>query len=361
MNLSNYEFINCNHLEKIALLKKKNTPFVIPIFLPNAGCPHQCAFCNQTSITGVRPDTISPETLRFLINEFLQYKEKDRRYVQVAFYGGNFLGLEEDYMRLLLDETTKFVKNKKVDSIRFSTRPDTIGVEPLEIIKDYPVSTIEIGVQSMDNQVLAMAKRGHTALDTEKAAAMLKERNYEVGMQMMVALPGDDETKSLNTAQKIASLFPDFVRIYPTVVLSSSRLAVWYKKGEYTPWSLSRCVPLVKNLYLFFKSKKIPVIRMGLQASEDLSKDTTILAGPYHPAFGHMVHSKIFLDMATSLLEAEKGPRNKITIKVHPRSISKIRGLKNKNVESLKRKFQIKSLEIIPDLSLAEDTLTVSA
>ena len=347
--------------KKIALLKKKNTPFVIPIFLPNAGCPHQCAFCNQTSITGVTPDTISPETLCLLINEFLQYKKKDGRYVQVAFYGGNFLGLEEDYIRLLLDETTKFVKNKRVDSIRFSTRPDTIGVEQLEIIKDYPVSTIEIGVQSMDNQVLAMAKRGHTALDTEKGAAMLKERNYEVGMQMMVALPGDDETKSLITAQKIASLSPDFVRIYPTVVLSSSRLAVWYKKGEYTPWSLSRCVPLVKNLYLFFKSKKIPVIRMGLQASEDLSKDTTILAGPYHPAFGHMVHSKIFLDMATSLLEAEKGPRDKITIKVHPRSISKIRGLKNKNVESLKRKFQIKSLEIIPDLSLAEDKLTVSA
>lgn len=343
------------------MLKKKNTPFVIPIFLPNVGCPHQCAFCNQTSITGVTRDTISPETLCFLINEFLQYKEKDRRSVQVAFYGGNFLGLKKDYIRLLLDETTKFVKNKRVDSIRFSTRPDTIGVEQLDIIKDYPVSTIEIGVQSMDNQVLAMAKRGHTALDTEKAAANLKERNYEVGMQMMVALPGDDETKSLITAQKIASLFPDFVRIYPTVVLASSRLAVWYKKGEYTPWSLSRCVSLVKNLYLFFKSKKIPVIRMGLQASEDLSKETTILAGPYHPAFGHMVHSKIFLDMATSLMEAEKGSCDKITIKVHPRSISKMRGLKNKNVEGLKRKFQIKSIEIIPDLSLAEDKLTVAS
>jgi histone acetyltransferase (RNA polymerase elongator complex component) len=341
------------------LFKKKNKPFVIPIFLPNVGCPHQCAFCNQTSITGVRSDTISAETLGFLITNFLQYKKKARGSVQVAFYGGNFLGLKEDYIRLLLDETTKFVKNKSVDSIRFSTRPDTIGVEQLKIIKDYPVSTIEIGVQSMDNQVLAMAKRGHSALDTEKAAAMLKERNYEVGMQMMVALPGDDETKSLVTAQKIASLSPDFVRIYPTVVLARSALAVWYQRGEYTPWSLSRCVSLVKNLYIFFKSKNIPVIRMGLQASEDLSKETIILAGPYHPAFGHIVHSKIFLDMATSLLEAEKGSCDKITIKVHPRSISKMRGLKNKNVESLKREFQIKSLDIIPDISLAEDMLTV--
>jgi histone acetyltransferase (RNA polymerase elongator complex component) len=305
------------------------------------------------------PDMISPETLCLLITEFLEYKKTRRRSVQVSFYGGNFLGLKKDYIRILLDETTKFVKNKQVDSIRFSTRPDTISNKHLDIIKNYPVSTIEIGVQSMDNQVLAMAKRGHTASDTEKAAALLKEQNYDVGMQMMVGLPGDDETKSLFTAQKIASLSPDFVRIYPTVVLSHSRLAVWYRNGGYTPWSLSRCVSLVKKLYLFFKNKNIPVIRMGLQATEDLAKDTTILAGPYHPAFGHMVHSEIFMDMAVSLLEAERRTCDKIIIKVHPRSISKMRGLKNKNVRRLKKKFQIKSLKIIPDVSLAQDKLRV--
>ncbi len=142
----------------------------------------------------------------------------------MAFYGGNFLGLHKDYIKLLLDETIKFVKNKRVDSIRFSTRPDTIGAEQLDTIKDFPVSTIEIGVQSMDDQVLAMAQRGHTALDTVKAATMLKKWNYEIGMQMMVGLPGDDETKSMFTAKRIASLSPDFIRIYPTVVLASSRL-----------------------------------------------------------------------------------------------------------------------------------------
>lgn len=340
---------------------KKDTPFIIPIFLPHLGCPHQCAFCNQTSITGVTPDTISPETLGLLITEFLEYKKTQRRSVQVSFYGGNFLGLKKDYIRMLLDETTKFVKNKKIDSIRFSTRPDTISNKKIDIIRDYPVSTIEIGAQSMDNQVLAMAKRGHTALDTEKAAALLKEQNYDVGMQMMVGLPGDDETKSLFTAQRIARLSPDFIRIYPTVVLAQSRLAVWYRNGDYTPWSLSRCVSLVKKLYLFFKSKNIPVIRMGLQASDELAKDTTMLAGPYHPAFGHMVHSEIFMDMAVSLLEAERGSYEKIILNVHPRSISKMRGLKNKNVESLKQKFQIKSLEIIPDVSLAQDKLRIGS
>ena len=343
------------------MLEKKNIPFIIPIFLPHVGCQHQCAFCNQLSITGVKKDTISPEKLDLLINEFLQYKERHRRPVQVAFYGGNFLGLKKDYIKLLLDESTRFVKNGKVDSIRFSTRPDTISYEQLDILDNYPVSTVEIGVQSMDDQVLVMAKRGHTALDTEKAAAILKERNYEVGMQMMIGLPGDDETKSLFTAHKIAALSPDFVRIYPTVVLAKSRLAIWYQKGEYTPWSLARSVALVKNLYLFFKSKAIPVIRMGLQASEDLAKDAVILSGPFHPAFGHMIYSEIFLDMAIAVLEAKKDSCDTITIKVNPRSISKMRGLKNKNVETLKTKFNIKLLEIIPDYSLAEDRLTVSS
>ena len=278
----------------------------------------------------------------------------------MAFFGGNFLGLNKDYIKLLLEEATEFVKNGSVDSIRFSTRPDTINRERLDVLENYPVSTVEIGAQSMDDQVLVMAKRGHTALDTKRATLLLKERNYEVGMQIMVGLPGDDENKSMDTAHKIAVLSPDLVRIYPTIVLANSRLAKWYQNKTYTPWDLERCVTFVKKLYLFFKNKNILVIRMGLQASEDLERGATILAGPYHPAFGHMVHSEIFLDMATATLKAERECHKTITIKVHPRSISKMRGLKNENVETLKSKFHIKSLEIIPDPTIAEDRLAVS-
>jgi histone acetyltransferase (RNA polymerase elongator complex component) len=337
-----------------------NRPFIIPIFLPHVGCPHHCAFCNQTTITGVKHDIFTPEKLRFQINEFLKFQNRQGQSIQVAFYGGNFLGLNKDYITLLLDESTMLVKNGSIDSIRFSTRPDTIDQERLDILDNYPVSTVEIGVQSMDDGVLLMAKRGHTSLDTENAVARLKERNYEIGLQMMVGLPGDDETKSLTTAHRIADLFPDFVRIYPTVVLANSRLAIWYQKGKYKPWSLERCVTFVTKLYLLFKNKKIPVIRMGLQASENFEKGSVILAGPYHPAFGHLVYSEFFLDMATTIMETAKVSHKTITIKVHPRSISKMRGLKNKNIEALKRKFHIKSLEIIPDPSLAEDRLSVS-
>ena len=335
-------------------------PFIIPIFLPHAGCPHQCVFCNQTSITGVRRDMVSPENVERQILEFLEYKGNDRRPAQVAFYGGNFLGLEKDYIERLLNVSTRFVKNKKVDAIRFSTRPDTIDHDRIEIIKNYPVTTVEIGAQSMDDRVLDMAKRGHSAFDTQQAVTLLKNRDYQIGLQIMVGLPKEDEAVSLSTAYRISELEPDFVRIYPTIVLKNSLLARWYENGTYRPWSLERSVAHVKTLYLFFKKKNIPVIRMGLQASEDLDSGAAVLAGPYHPAFGHMVHSEIFLDMATEIMENKAFYQDTVTLKVHPHSISKMRGLKNKNVNALKKRFQLQSLNIVPDPSLGEDKLALS-
>ncbi|MFC1811976.1 elongator complex protein 3 [Thermodesulfobacteriota bacterium] len=339
----------------------RTRPLIVPVFLPHAGCPHRCAFCNQAAVTQVSQLALSPEKLQSKIVEFLNFNRKARHPVQIAFFGGNFLGLKENDIIPLLGEAEKFVTAGKVDSIRISTRPDTIHEERLNILKKYTVSTIELGVQSMDNRVLATAKRGHTASDTERAVTLLKERNYEVGLQMMVGLPGDNETKSTTTGRRIADLRPDFVRIYPTVVLSDSLLAQWYAEGKYTPLTLEACVTLVKKLYLLFKGEQIPVIRMGLQASEELEKGATVLAGPYHPAFGHMVHSEIFLDMAISILESEKPLNGGILIKVHPLSISKMRGLKNKNIETLKHRFQIQSLEVVPDPSLAEDRLIISS
>lgn len=336
-----------------------NRPFIISIFLPHHGCPHRCIFCNQRVITGRKGHLLSPETLGSKIKEFLNYKGKPRHPVQIAFYGGNFLGLEPDHIKSLLEKATGFVVAGKVDSIRFSTRPDTIDSQRLDILKPFPVTTIEIGAQSMDDQVLAAANRGHTTRDTEKAVALLKAYNYEVGVQMMVGLPGDDETKSMAAGHRIAELGPDFVRIYPTVVVAGSPLATLYQQGDYAPWPLDRCVTLVKKLYLLFKASNIAVVRMGLQPSEDLNKDTAVLAGPYHPAFGHLVHSAIFLDKAAAAIAAAKDNHAEITLKVHPRSISKMKGLNNNNVAILKRKFQIQSLHIVPDSTVSENNLAV--
>ena len=294
-----------------------------------------------------------------LIDEFLEYKRPYRRPAQVAFYGGNFLGLKKDAIRRLLDHTMRSVTNGRIDSIRFSTRPETIDQEHLEIISDYPVSTVEIGVQSMDDRVLAMAKRGHTAADTVTAVKLLKERGYTIGLQTMVGLPGDDETGALTTTQRIVDLDPDFVRIYPTLVIANSRLAGWYKSDDYVPLSLEEGVSLVKKIYLKFIKEGIDVIRMGLQASEDLEDGTTVLAGPYHPAFGHLVHCEIFFDMATSAIESANSLKETLTIFVNPRSISKMRGLNNSNIKRLQSRFQLMSLAVKPDASIPEDSLMI--
>jgi len=259
-----------------------------------------------------------------------------------------------------LNVAAKFVESGRIDAVRFSTRPDTIDHDRIEIIRKYPVSTVEIGVQSMNDDVLAVIQRGHSAFDTQRAVELLKDNKYEIGLQMMVGLPGEDEAGSLSTACRIGELEPDFVRIYPTIVLKNSLLAKWYERGRYRPWSLERSVAHVKTLYLFFKKKKIPVIRMGLQAAEDLDSGAAMLAGPYHPAFGHMVHSAIFLDMAAATMAEKKGPFYRVSIKVHPRSVSKMRGLKNKNMEILKKNFHLQFIAVTPDASIAEDGLTLS-
>ena len=334
-------------------------PFIIPIFIPHAGCPHQCVFCNQVSITGAKQKMATPAELRFQIREFLKYKKENRKPVQIAFFGGNFLGLKSGEIRSLLELAAEFIRNGQVDGIRFSTRPDTINERSLDMIKDYPVSTVELGVQSMDDQVLALAGRGHSATDTVHAVERLKERHFSIGLQMMVGLPGDDETGALTTAQKIADLAPDFVRIYPTLVVANSRLAGWYKSGDYAPLSLEEGVTLVKKIYLKFKKAGIDVIRMGLQASEDLEDGTTVLAGPHHPAFGHLVHSEIFLDMAISAIESANAIKETLTIFVNPRSISKMRGLNNSNIKRLKEQFHFQSIAVVPDSSLAADELMV--
>jgi histone acetyltransferase (RNA polymerase elongator complex component) len=334
-------------------------PFIIPIFLPHAGCPHRCVFCNQVSITGAEQATAEADHIRSRIIAFLNYKTPHRKPVQISFFGGNFLGLKINEIQYLLGLAAEFVQRGDVDSIRFSTRPDTIDSEHLEVIADYPVATVELGVQSMIDSVLALARRGHTAADTVRAVECLKARHYSIGLQMMVGLPGDDEDLSLATAREIAALQPDFVRIYPTVVVKNSRLAGWYSDGTYTPLSLDVAVTQVKNLYLYFKKNSIRIIRMGLQASADLADGSTVLAGPYHPAFGHLVYSEIFLDAACEALKAADPPGPNLSIFVNPRRISTMRGLKNSNVDRLKNRFGFDHIDIVPDIGIDEDSIRI--
>jgi histone acetyltransferase (RNA polymerase elongator complex component) len=335
-------------------------PLIIPLFIPHMGCPHQCIFCNQQSITGKLTQTPSREQIHREVNRFLKYGKKRPSTTQISFFGGSFLGLEKKTILALLDAAMPFVQTNAVDSIRFSTRPDTVSRETLDVLNGFPVSTVELGVQSMNDRVLDAAGRGHRASDTVVAAGMLKDRGYEVGLQMMVGLPADDGDGAMETACRMAALQPDFVRIYPTLVLKGSALAGRFKSGRYHPMGLAACVTLVKRLYLFFKTHHIPVVRMGLQASDGLTRAGDFIAGPYHPAFGHLVHGEIVLDAISSALDRMEQRPDPLTITTHPTMVSRVQGLKKKNINRLKHAFDLKKITLLQNTDMDKNHLVVA-
>ena len=342
------------------LTNRTHKPLIIPVFIPHRGCPHRCSFCDQRAITASRSNLPSPEDLSTLVRQYTGYSRKRPSSIQLAFFGGNFLGLAAESVQTLLSAAADLVRQGRIDGIRFSTRPDTIDDQRLGWLKGVHVSAIELGVQSMDDTVLALSGRGHTAADTVSAVALLKKHGYSVGLQMMVGLPGDNEKRTCETGRLVAGLEPDFVRIYPTVVLKNSILADWYRSGQYRPPSLSDTISIVKRLLLFFRENGIPVIRIGLQASECFENDGSILAGPYHPAFGHLVHSALFLDMARRLIQAHNITGDSVTLQVHPDSISRIRGDKNQNINTLRNDFKIKTINVKTESQLHLDGLTIA-
>lgn len=339
---------------------KPTIPFIIPIFLPHTGCPHRCVFCDQAAITGQARPLPPIDQIRHDIRQFLTYPGNLRDTVQISFYGGNFLGLPEKTVRRLLDLATEFIAADRVHSIRFSTRPDTIDSRRLDWLSGYQVATIEIGAQSMDDNVLLESNRGHRAADTKKTMARLKRGGYETGLQMMIGLPGDNAAGALETGRQIVALAPDFVRIYPALVLAGSALADLLAAGNYRPLALDSAVDVTARLFKLFANNRIPVIRMGLQSSAALDRNHTVLAGPYHPAFGQLVMSKLFFDSVRHELDALGPAQRSISIAVHPRSVSNLRGQKNSNLTALKSLFSLDTIKITAQPDLGETEVVVN-
>lgn len=318
-----------------------DAPLIIPVFIPHGGCPHQCAFCNQTILTRQKTKLPAPGEIEAIIETYLGYKAHRTR-VELAFFGGNFLGLADPEIVGLLERVMPYVKGRAIQGIRCSTRPDTITEQRLDLIQPYGVNLIELGVQSMDDGVLENAHRGHRAFHTYQAVALLKERQIQVGVQVMAGLPGDTESKLMAGTRQIAALGPEVARIYPVLVLQGSLLARWYQQGRYSPLTLDQSIALVKEMVLIFDQAKVRVIRMGLQASEMMEDPTQVLAGPWHPAFGHLVWSALLYDRVREQLESlldsrpgREGQGPRIVIQVHPRSESRLRGDKNQNLKKL--------------------------
>jgi len=316
------------------------TPLIIPVFIPHSGCPHQCSFCNQSIITSQKNPFPDPKEIETTIQQYLAYKGKRSR-VELAFFGGNFLGLFSRDIVRLLEQIRPYIENQTIHGIRCSTRPDTITEQRLDLVQPYGVSLVELGIQSMDDRVLKKANRGHTSADSVHAVALLKDRGIQVGAQVMAGLPGDTRSKLLQSTRQVAALGPDVARIYPLMVLQGSLLARLYKKGKYTPLSLDNGIQLVKEMYQIFEQANVTVIRMGLQASEMMEDQNMVLAGPWHPAFGHLVLSALFYDHVCEKIETSVMAvrQNRVVLIVHPRSESRLRGDKNQNLEKLGKQY----------------------
>lgn len=304
----------------------------ISLFVPHMGCPHQCSFCNQKTISGsvkeLTPDEVTA-TLRRAINDGI-----DSQNTEIAFFGGSFTAIPREYMISLLEATRPFIDAGSFCGIRVSTRPDAIDEEILAILKKYGVTSIELGAQSTDEEVLLLNRRGHTRQDIINASALIKENGFSLGLQMMTGLLGDTDERSLKTCDDIIAMKPDTVRIYPTITLEGTHLGELYKCGEYNPQNLQDAVSLCGKLLKKFYDNNIKVIRLGLHSGGNVEEG--YLSGPYHPAFGELCQSAIYLNSALDEIKKSGIEKGSITLYVKSSEISKMTGQKGVNKEELR-------------------------
>jgi len=276
--------------------------YTIPVFIPQLACPFQCAFCNQQKISGHIniPNTI--EIKESIEAHLLSFKEKER-HVEVGFFGGTFTGIPLSEQEKYLQVVKPYLASGQIHGIRLSTRPDYINRSVLKLLKTYGVTTIELGAQSLDDDVLKTAYRGHTAKQVEEASVMIRKTGFDLGLQMMIGLPGDTLEKASATAEKIITLGASNTRIYPALVIRDTAMHRWYEQKKYQPLSLETAVEWSKQLLLRFEKAEVNVIRLGLHPSEGLLNGSELIAGPFHPSFRELVLSAIWKDILSPLLK----------------------------------------------------------
>ncbi|HGM1530899.1 TPA: elongator complex protein 3 [Clostridioides difficile] len=311
---------------------------IIPIFVPHKGCPHDCIFCNQKKITGVSTDVTS-EDARNIIEECLETIDKDAD-VEIAFFGGSFTAIDIDIQKSLLSVAKEYVEKGLVKDIRMSTRPDCIDEDILSMLKEYKTSIIELGVQSLDEKVLLDSIRGHQSEIVYKSSKMIKNSGIKLGLQMMIGLPADTEEKCIFTAKKFVELKPDCVRVYPTLVVKDTGLEKLMEQNKYNPFTLEESVNIVKKVLVLFYVNNINVIRVGLQATDDIQIGKAVLAGPYHPAFRELVEADIIKDYLEFVVLQNKNIKQML-VKANKKNISKIIGNKKTNVKYMEEKFGV--------------------
>lgn len=331
------------------LSEKGRKPLIVPIFIPNAGCPDRCVFCEQEKITSQSRQELTERIVFDTVHTAIRSRKFDpRRDPEIAFFGGTFTRLPDSRMKELLDAACSFLKNGLFGSIRVSTRPDALKEHGLETMKAFGVRTVELGAQSLDDEVLSLSRRGHTAEDTIEASRLLREHGFRVGIQLMPGLPGDSEERFRATVNKVLAISPDMVRLYPAVVIRGTVMAKWYEAGRYRPLDLEEALRICAEACVRLEERGIPVIRIGLMSSPSLMKEGQIVAGPWHPAFGLLVRSRIHLERIQSSLP-QYGSAPVLRIRAPEREISLLRGYKNSGLRHIQKKTGAHMVEAISD------------
>ena len=317
---------------------------VIPVFVPHLGCPHRCVFCDQRRISG-SAESASAETVREAIKAAAALPRSGAKR-QLAFYGGSFTAIPAAAQEELLGAAAEGIARGELDAIRLSTRPDAIDEETLARLRRCGVETIELGAQSMDDGVLRLSGRGHTAADVERAAEMVRAAGFRLILQMMTGLPGSDDEKDVETARRLIALRPDGVRIYPTVIVRGTPLEEMRKKGEYREHTVEDAVRVCTKLLPLFEEAGVPVIRLGLNPTEELSGGEAV-GGAYHPALGELVKSRVMYEKMRVLL-AEVRPGSRVTLGAAERSLSQAIGQKRENLRRLGEVLSLEEIKVVP-------------
>ncbi len=317
--------------------------YIIPIFVTHEGCPHECVFCNQNSITG-KSKTVTPREADEIITKYLKTIENKNAIIEISFYGGTFTAINKQKQKDLLAIAKKYKDSGQVNKIHLSTRPDYIDDEILTYLKNYKVDIIELGVQSLDEEVLKRSGRGHTGKDVAMASKLIKSYGFVLGHQIMLGLPGDTPEKSIKTAEQSVSMGAEIARIYPTLVIKDTPLEKMLHCNKYKPYTLEETIAISKKIYKIFADNGIKIIRIGLQPTEEISEGYDLIEGPFHPAIRELVEGSLINDMIYDAVCDFK--EEKIEIFLNEKDISKLYADKKKYFTVLKNKTQDKDIVV---------------
>lgn len=321
--------------------------YIIPIFVPDEGCPHRCVFCNQNRITGSE-ELMNVNIARNIIEEHLDTIDRSSAFIEISFFGGTFTAIREERQKKLLALAKEYKDSGKIDYIHLSTRPDAINDYILTYLKEFGVNVIELGVQSLNEEVLKASGRGHSIEDVYNASKLIKDYGFILGHQLMLGLPKDNFERDRESLKASISMKPDIARLYPALVIKDTPMEKMYNRGYYKPYTLDEGVEISLELLREYEKNNIKVIRVGLQPTENINTGKDLIAGPFHPAFRELVESK---DINNKIYELLKDQSGKVIIEVSNKDVSKLYSNRKKYFQEMNRKLN----NIIFDINVRND------